>query len=94
MPDWRLLDFDADQFVSEYWQKKPCLLRNAIPGFESVVSPEELAGLACEEDVHCRLVLQDDGPADWTLRYGPFEEADFLLEAQNKIIKETKLWPR
>lgn len=76
--DWRLLDFDVETFVTQYWQQKPCLLRNAIPGFESVISPEELAGLACEEDVHCRLVLQGDNAADWTLRYGPFAEQDFL----------------
>ena len=53
-----MLDIDIQEFVAHYWQKKPCLLRNALPGFESAVSPEELAGLACEEDVHCRLVLE------------------------------------
>ena len=29
-------------FLREYWQKKPLLIRNAFPGFQSPVSPDEL----------------------------------------------------
>ena len=75
---WTLQGFDAEDFVSNYWQKKPCVLRQALVDFESPVSPEELAGLACEEDVHCRLVIEKDGASPWQLRYGPFEDKDFL----------------
>lgn len=93
--DWPSLDLDVEAFVAEYWQKKPCLMRNALAGFESVISPEELAGLACEEDVHCRLVQQGDGAADWSLRYGPFEERDFLdLPESNYslLVSECEKW--
>jgi 50S ribosomal protein L16 3-hydroxylase len=89
------LDLDIEEFVAEYWQKKPCLLRNALPGFESLISPEELAGLACEEDVHCRLVQQGAGGADWSLRYGPFTERDFLdLPESNYslLVSECEKW--
>jgi 50S ribosomal protein L16 3-hydroxylase len=80
---WQLQNFDREEFISQYWQKKPCVLRNAFSGFEgdqfiSPVSPEELAGLACEEDVHCRLVIEKEGDSPWQVRYGPFEEQDFL----------------
>ena len=75
---WQLQGFDSAAFISEYWQKKPCVLRNAFPGFESPVSPEELAGLACEEDVHCRLVIENSAEGPWQVSYGPFEEQDFL----------------
>jgi len=75
---WQLQGFDSAAFISEYWQKKPCVLRNAFPGFESPVSPEELAGLACEEDVHCRLVIENSAAGPWQVSYGPFEEQDFL----------------
>ena len=99
-----MLDFDINinirEFVQQYWQKKPCLLRNALPNFESVISPEELAGLACEEDVHCRLVLEgkvlegsDNKP--WVVRYGPFEEQDFLdLPESNYslLVSECEKW--
>jgi len=75
---WQLQGFDSVAFINEYWQKKPCVLRNAFPGFDSPVSPEELAGLACEEDVHCRLVIENSKAGPWQVSYGPFEEQDFL----------------
>lgn len=64
-------------FLRDYWQKKPVLIRQAIPGFASPLSPEELAGLACEEDVPARLILESAGTRPWTLRHGPFTEEDF-----------------
>jgi len=89
------LDININEFVQQYWQKKPCLLRNALPNFESVVSPEELAGLACEEDVHCRLILERSGDKPWAVRYGPFEEQDFLdLPESNYslLVSECEKW--
>lgn len=65
------------QFLDEYWQKKPLLVRGALPDFVSPLSPEELAGLACEDDVAARLVLERDGEYPWQLRHGPFDEDDF-----------------
>ncbi|KEQ19153.1 ribosomal protein uL16 3-hydroxylase [Endozoicomonas numazuensis] len=67
-------------FLQNYWQKKPLLIRNAIPDFQSPLSANELAGLALEEDVESRIVLekgqkQEEGP--WQLKRGPFNEADF-----------------
>ncbi len=63
------------QFLAEYWQKKPLLIKNAIPDFTGLLSPEDLAGLACEDDVQSRIVLQKG--EKWTLKNGPFEEQDF-----------------
>jgi 50S ribosomal protein L16 3-hydroxylase len=65
----------SGRFLKEYWQKKPLLIRGAMPGFSGLLNPEELAGLACEEDVQSRLVLHDG--AAWQLEQGPFEEARF-----------------
>lgn len=65
----------ARQFIEEYWQKKPLLVRNAFPDFGDMLSPNELAGLACEEDVQSRLVLHSRGK--WRLEQGPFEEERF-----------------
>lgn len=63
-------------FLRDYWQKRPLLVRGAVPGIEPLLSPEELAGLACEECVESRLVLRG-GQAGWELRHGPFTEEDF-----------------
>lgn len=65
----------ARQFLREYWQKKPLLVRNAFPGFTGLLTPDELAGLACHEEAESRLV-QNRGE-QWLLRRGPFNEADF-----------------
>ena len=67
---------DPRRFLEEYWQKKPLLIRAAIPDFVGLMSPEELAGLACEEDVQSRLVTQARGK--WRLEDGPFDEERFL----------------
>lgn len=63
------------QFLREYWQKKPLLVRNAFPGFSGLLSPQELAGLACLEEAQSRLVQQKG--ARWQLRNGPFTDEDF-----------------
>ena len=36
---------------------KPLLIRQALPGYISPISPDELAGLALEEEVESRLVV-------------------------------------
>ena len=64
------------QFLRDYWQQKPLLVRQAIPGFESPISADELAGLALEEEVESRLVLEH-GAHPWELRRGPFAEDTF-----------------
>jgi len=66
----------ARVFLRDYWQKKPLLIRQAIPGFESPVSPDELAGLSLEDEVESRLVLEH-GETPWELRRGPFAEDSY-----------------
>lgn len=65
----------AEQFLAEYWQKKPLLIRQAVPGFNGLLSPDELAGLACEEDVQSRLVSFKRGK--WQVENGPLDERRF-----------------
>ena len=65
------------QFLRDYWQKRPLLIRNAFPGFVSPIAPEDLAGLACEEAALSRLVAHDHAQDSWLLRHGPFDEALF-----------------
>ena len=67
---------DAEIFLRDYWQKRPLLMRNALPGFTSPLDPDELAGLACEPDVESRLVIEAGDPP-WQVKHGPFEEDDF-----------------
>lgn len=64
-------------FLADYWQKRPLLMRQALPGYSSPLEPEELAGLACEDGVESRIVLERDGERPWEARHGPFAEDDF-----------------
>jgi 50S ribosomal protein L16 3-hydroxylase len=65
------------QFLRDYWQKHPLLIRNAFPGFQPPLQPDDLAGLAMEEAVLARLITHDDKRDRWTVRSGPFKEEDF-----------------
>ena len=71
------LGMPPETFLRDYWQKKPLLIRNAFPGFESPLQPEDLAGLACEGGVLARIVAHDPEKNTWMLRHGPFPEDMF-----------------
>lgn len=88
-------DLTLETFLAEYWQKKPLLIRGALPGFVSPLSPEDLAALACEEEASSRLVLEDGGAYPWQLFYGPFEPEDFadLPETHwSLLVQEVDQW--
>jgi 50S ribosomal protein L16 3-hydroxylase len=65
------------QFLRDYWQKRPLLIRNAFPGFTTPVAPEDLAGLACEEGALSRLIQHDEERERWRVKTGPLKESDF-----------------
>ena len=63
------------EFLHDYWQKKPLLIRQAIPGFTGLLDPHQLLSLACTPDAQARLVTHKRGL--WHLQQGPFEATDF-----------------
>lgn len=67
----------TEQFFNEYWQKKPLLIRNAIDDFESLISPDELAGLSLEDQVQSRIIIEKDAERPWKVLYSPLEESVF-----------------
>src|SRR5690606_20153476 len=71
------LGMPAARFMRDYWQKHPLLIRDAFPGGVSALTPEDLAGLACEEGTLSRLVQHDRSRDAWTVRQGPFGEDEF-----------------
>lgn len=82
-------------FLRDWWRKKPLLIRNAFPDFESPITPEELAGLALEEEAVSRLILERGGAYPWQLRHGPFREEDFAdLPASHwtLLVQEVDRW--
>nr|WP_246505384.1 cupin domain-containing protein [Coralloluteibacterium stylophorae] len=71
------LGMPAADFLRDYWQKKPLLIRSAFPDFVSPLAPEDLAGLACEDGVLARIISHDRRRDHYALRTGPFDEAEF-----------------
>ena len=68
---------DAGQFLRDYWQKHPLLIRNAFPDFTSPISPDELAGLSCEDGALSRLIVHDTATDAWKVQTGPLPEDVF-----------------
>lgn len=71
-------------FLRDFWQKRPLLVRNAIPDFTGLISPADLFELASDEDVQARLVRQKK--AGWDLQFGPFSASTF------KPKRDKSLW--
>lgn len=67
------------EFLDQYWQKKPLVIRQAFPDFKSVISPNELAGLAGEPRIESRLVIEKGAGGSWQLIDGPFSDKDFSV---------------
>lgn len=64
------------EFLRDYWQKKPLLVRNAFPDIANLIEPDELAGLSMEEGVETRIIIEK-GKTPWELQFGPFAETTF-----------------
>jgi len=71
------LGMPAAEFLRDYWQKKPLLIRQAFPDYQAPLSPEDLAGIACEEGVLARLIKHNRKQDEYSVETGPFEESIF-----------------
>ena len=72
-------NFDTDLFLRDHWQKQPLFIRNPWRNWHNPVEPDELAGLACEDDIEARLIIETENGTGsaWTLEDGPFDSAKF-----------------
>ena len=76
-----------DDFMRRYWQRKPFLIRQAVPGFKPPVSIGALKKLARRDDVESRLIWREAG--EWQMEEGPFarlprkDEPDWTLLVQS-----------
>ncbi|MES2492993.1 MAG: cupin domain-containing protein [Pseudomonadota bacterium] len=68
-------DFDIDAFLRDAWQKQPRLIRNPWRNWVNPIEPDELAGLACDDEIESRLIVCAGDT--WSLEHGPLSEARF-----------------
>jgi len=71
-----LMQMTQQEFLDEYWQKKPVVIRQGFKNFVDPIAADELAGLAMEEQIESRLVHKTDGK--WQAAFGPFESYEHL----------------
>ncbi len=71
----QLNNFDIDSFLRDYWQQKPLLIRSPWAAWRNPLEPDDLAGLACEDEVESRLILK--ARETWKSENGPFPASRF-----------------
>ena len=87
-----------EQFLAEYWQKKPLLIKHGLPQLVGMFEPDDMLGLALEEDASARLLTQaaskQNGQSQWQLKKSPLIEADFdnLPEQWTVLVQNLEQW--
>jgi 50S ribosomal protein L16 3-hydroxylase len=84
------------QFLKEYWQKKPLLIKGAFKDFNDPIDANELAGLAMENEIESRIIANQNN--QWQVEHGPFESFDkfgerdwtLLVQAVNNWSRDTQ----
>ena len=90
------------EFLRDYWQKKPLFIPQALSGWEAPLDGNDLAGLALENSIESRLIIektsQDPLNSQWQMEHGPLAEERFetlpeshftlLIQALDQICPE------
>ncbi|TFH92819.1 ribosomal protein uL16 3-hydroxylase [Vibrio ouci] len=69
------LSFDMSAFLAEHWHKKPTVIKTGFADFIDPISPDELAGLAMEEEIDSRFISNKNN--QWSATHGPLPESHF-----------------
>ncbi|HEX7815497.1 cupin domain-containing protein [Dyella sp.] len=88
------LGMSPAQFLRDYWQKRPLLIRHAFPGFVPPIEPDDLAGLACEETALSRLIVHDEKRDRWSVKSGLTED-DFAATPDSHwtlLVQDVDKW--
>lgn len=86
------------QFLAEYWQKKPLLIKQGLPQLIGMFEPEDILGLALDEEALARLLINKPNNSQgstpqWTVKKTPLNEDDFaplLAQTNNSSRQGTK----
>jgi 50S ribosomal protein L16 3-hydroxylase len=89
-------ELTPEQFLKEYWQKKPLLIKGAFKDFTDPIDANELAGLAMESEIESRIIANQNN--QWQVEHGPFESFEkfgeqnwtLLVQAVNNWSRDTQ----
>ena len=88
----------AEQFMADYWQKKPLLIKQGLPQLIAMFEPEDMLGLAIEEEASARLLTQATtkpvNEPQWQVKKSPLTETDFdnLPEQWTVLVQNLEQW--
>ncbi|AWX14644.1 ribosomal oxygenase [Mergibacter septicus] len=86
----------AEQFLSEYWQKKPLFIPNGLPQIVGMFTPEDIIELAQQDEVTARLITtkEDSDGENWQLKTSPLTTTDFqnLPEKWSVLVQNLEQW--
>ena len=90
-------EISAEQFLAEYWQKKPLLIKNGLPQICGLLEPQDIIELAQQEDVTARLLkteINAQGEEKWSLKTSPLSKKDFnkLPEQWSVLVQNLEQW--
>lgn len=89
------LGMPPSRFLGQYWQKHPLLIRGALAEWRAPITPDDLAGLACEETALARIVRRNRRRGNWTLQQGPYDEATFAALPEHDwtlLVQDVDKW--
>ena len=85
-------NISVQDFLQNYWQKRPLLIRNGLPQIIDLFEPNDIFDLALEEEVTARLIQCHD--EQWSVKNSPFEPSDLenLAEQYSIMVQNLEQW--
>lgn len=77
--------FEPADFLKDYWQKRPCVIKQFVIDFVDPIDEHDLAGLAQEPDVDSRIVSRRKDK--WQVTQGPFSEFSACRDAWTLLVQ-------
>ena len=85
-----------EDFLQNYWQKRPLVIRNGLPQIVGLFEPQDIIELAQEEDVTSRLIQthQTAEGEKWSLKRSPLAAEDFenLPKQWSVLVQNLEQW--
>lgn len=82
-----LASLTTEQFLAEYWQQKPIVIKGGIENFTNPLDAETLAGLAAETNIESRLIYRQENA--WQAQSGPFDNYEAYGEKNWTLVVQS-----
>ncbi|WP_064662507.1 cupin domain-containing protein [Pseudoalteromonas sp. MQS005] len=80
----KINELSEQAFLSQYWQKKPLLIKAGFKDFQDPLDANELAGLAMEDSIESRIITNNN--QQWQSHQGPFDDFEILTDQHSTLL--------